>query len=62
MIGPEPGFAKSEYFVPEPGNWHLKPGAPEKVRREFEAFMAQDEPEAPDYRKMKITDDDLDSL
>lgn len=34
-----PGFLDSPYFVGEPGNWHLKPGAPESVKREFERFV-----------------------
>lgn len=37
-----PEFAKSEFFVPEPDNWHLLPGAPESVRKEFEEYMEQD--------------------
>ena len=32
-------FADSPYFVPEDENWHLKEGAPEDVRREFEEYM-----------------------
>lgn len=44
MIGPRPAFIDSPYFVAEPGNWHLKPGAPPEVVAEFEEFM-QDEAE-----------------
>jgi hypothetical protein len=36
-----PKFITSEYFVPEPDNWHLKEGAPEDVRKEFDEFMAE---------------------
>lgn len=36
---PMPGFFTSEIFVPEPDNWHLKPGAPPEVVEEFEAYM-----------------------
>lgn len=32
-------FTKSPYFVPEDGNWHLKEGAPEEVKKEFEEYM-----------------------
>ena len=39
MIGAAPKFLDSPYFVDEPGNWHLKPGAPEEVVKEFNAFM-----------------------
>ena len=39
MIGKEPNFTKSPYFVDEPGNWHLKPGAPDEVVKEFNEFM-----------------------
>ncbi|NHM31081.1 hypothetical protein [Neobacillus terrae] len=35
----EPEFTKSPYFVDEPGNWHLKPGAPPEVKEEFENYM-----------------------
>lgn len=34
-----PDFVKSEYFVPEVDNWHLKEGAPDDVREEFEEYM-----------------------
>ena len=34
-----PAFFNSPYFVAEPDNWHLKPGAPEDVKKEFEEFM-----------------------
>lgn len=39
MIGERPDFMDSPYFVMEIGNWHLKPGAPEEVVKEFEEFM-----------------------
>lgn len=39
MIGPRPKFVDSIYFVDEPGNWHLKPGAPPEVVREFNDFI-----------------------
>jgi hypothetical protein len=42
MIGDMPKFYDSPYFVDEPGNWHLKPGAPEDIRKEFEAYMKAD--------------------
>lgn len=34
-----PDFFKSEYFVPEVDNWHLKDGAPPEVVQEFEEYM-----------------------
>jgi hypothetical protein len=34
-----PQFVDSPYFVAEPGNWHLKPGAPDDVVREFKQWM-----------------------
>lgn len=37
----KPGFVDSPYFVAEPDNWHLLPGAPEDVVKEFEDFMRQ---------------------
>jgi hypothetical protein len=36
---PTPKFLDSPYFVMEPGNWHLKPGAPKATVDEFERFM-----------------------
>ena len=39
MSVPAPKFIDSSYFVEEPDNWHLKPGAPEEVQREFDEFM-----------------------
>ena len=36
-----PKFIYSPYFVEEPDNWHLKPGAPEEVQREFDEFMKE---------------------
>jgi len=39
MTGPEPSFMSSPFFVDEMDNWHLLPGAPEDVKKEFEEFM-----------------------
>lgn len=39
MTGERPKFMDSPYFVAEPGNWHLKPGAPQEIKDEFEAEM-----------------------
>ena len=36
-----PEFFTSEYFVPEPDNWHLKDDAPEELKREFEEWMKE---------------------
>lgn len=36
-----PSFFTSEYFVPEPDNWHLKEDAPEDVKKEFEEWMKE---------------------
>lgn len=43
MSQPRPDFFDSPYFVMEPGNWHLKDGAPEDVVKEFEEYMAEDD-------------------
>jgi aspartate ammonia-lyase len=32
-------FMTSPFFVDEPGNWHLKDGAPKELKEEFEAYM-----------------------
>lgn len=40
---PMPNFFTSEYFVPEPDNWHLKDDAPQEVREEFEEYMKMKE-------------------
>ena len=34
-----PSFFNSPYFVPEVDNWHLKDGAPEELKKEFEEYM-----------------------
>jgi hypothetical protein len=34
-----PDFTKSPYFVDDPGNWHLKPGAPRELQIEFQNYM-----------------------
>lgn len=39
MSSSRPNFTNSPYFVPESGNWHLKEGAPEEVKKEFEEYM-----------------------
>lgn len=39
MIGLEPKFLSSPYFVGERFNWHLKPGAPKDIVDEFNAYM-----------------------
>ncbi len=35
----QPDFVNSPFFVDEPGNWHLKPGAPADVVEEFNEFL-----------------------
>jgi hypothetical protein len=32
-------FFNSPFFVPEMDNWHLKEGAPEELKKEFEEAM-----------------------
>ena len=39
MMTEAPKFMDSPYFVDEPGNWHLKPGAPAEVVEEFNNYM-----------------------
>ena len=39
--GIAPKFLDSPYFVMEPCNWHLKPGAPKEIVEEFEEFMEE---------------------
>lgn len=46
-----PEFIKSEYFVPEPDNWHLLDGAPDEIVKEFEEYMD---------RKKKAEENDID--
>lgn len=48
MSSIQPKFIDSPYFVDEPGNWHLKEGAPEDVVKEFEDFMQNDEAGEPE--------------
>lgn len=35
----EQEWMKSEYFVPEIDNWHLREDAPEELKQEFEEYM-----------------------
>jgi hypothetical protein len=35
-----PKFTKSPYFVDEPGNWHLKPGAPKELQEELDQYLS----------------------
>lgn len=53
-----PSFWNSPYFVPEPDNWHLKEGAPEEIKKEFEEYMREDTETAKkqriEYLKKKI--------
>lgn len=39
----EPDFVNSPYFVGEMDNWHLKPGAPEEVQKEFDEWKKAEE-------------------
>lgn len=36
-----PEFFTSEYFVPEPDNWHLKEDAPQELKDQFEQWMKE---------------------
>lgn len=36
-----PKFMDSEFFIAEPGNWRLEPGAPKHIQEEFTKFMAE---------------------
>ncbi|MEA4812262.1 MAG: hypothetical protein VB108_06805 [Anaerolineaceae bacterium] len=36
-----PSFMDSSYFVLEPNNWHLLPGAPKEIVEAFNAFMKE---------------------
>ena len=36
-----PDFFTSEYFVPEPDNWHLKDDAPQELKEKFEKWMQE---------------------
>lgn len=40
-----PKFFKSEYFVCEVDNWHLKEGAPKDIVEEFEKWMKEHDDE-----------------
>jgi len=35
-----PEFTNSSFFVDEPGNWHLKPGAPKELKAELENYLS----------------------
>lgn len=36
-----PDFFTSEYFVPEPDNWHLKDDAPQELKEWFGKWMKE---------------------
>lgn len=36
-----PEFFTSEYFVPEPDNWHMKEDAPQELKDQFEQWMKE---------------------
>ena len=36
-----PDFFTSEWFVPEPDNWHLKEGAPKELQEQFDEWMKE---------------------
>ncbi len=50
MITEYPKFMDSPYFVDEPGNWHLKPGAPPEIVEEFNKFMEATEQKKPESK------------
>ena len=35
----EPNFIKSEYFYIDDKGWHLRKGAPDDLKKEFNTFM-----------------------
>ncbi|KAB2335727.1 hypothetical protein [Bacillus mesophilum] len=39
MTEKHPDFMKSSYFVDEPGNWHMKAGAPKELREQLEQYL-----------------------
>ena len=43
MSQARPDFLDSPYFVGEYGNWHLLPGAPPEVVKDFNEYMEQDD-------------------
>ena len=34
-----------EWVIPETDNWHLKPGAPDYVKKEFAELMGESDPD-----------------
>ena len=56
MIGSRPKFMDSPYFVDDLFNWHLKPGAPAGVVKEFNDYMNQDKLEEEKPVKKSFTD------
>ncbi|MEW9110847.1 hypothetical protein ACQCT6_19560 [Cytobacillus gottheilii] len=39
MTEKRPDFMNSSYFVDEPGNWHMKAGAPKELREQLELYL-----------------------
>lgn len=53
-----PKFMDSEFFVAEPGNWRLLPGAPQYIQEEFAKYMeALNEGGNEDIELVEILDD-----
>lgn len=36
-------FMNTEWFVPEPDNWHIKANAPQEIKDEFAEYQKQEE-------------------
>lgn len=54
-----PKFMDSEFFVAEPGNWRLLPGAPKYILEEFIKYMEEiNEGGNEDIELVDIPDDD----
>lgn len=49
----KPKFLDSPFFVMEPNNWHLLPGAPEEVVLEFERWQ-KDYEEAQEFETSDV--------
>jgi len=54
-----PKFMDSEFFVAEPGNWRLLPGAPKYIQEEFTKYIeAINEGGNEDIELVDILDDE----
>jgi hypothetical protein len=62
MSESRPKFMDSPYFVDEPGNWHLKEGAPKEIVKELEHYIKSSEETDPIHDRFHLNDNGKETL